>query len=356
MSNLPPPQSRESLGTTFKRLVRRVIWPSNARSGETRIEAGADTPPELQAYGIIVALLFYITDVATGLEVGYFFIGQSNTMDVGNQKDLLFGNVKYPTPGVPSSAGMADVKTNHQIELFDTSNPGDGYTIFKDSIIRVNSTVPALELFCTDVFFQTSGQVQFNGPQTFFDLLTVFNPGSSTVWNNTADFERQNGGNVSVAGDVGKGLVNFAYSNTASGLTVAGAPFSAEIVVMTITSHVFESGRAYRIVLLGGFNSGTAGTSGNFFLRKGITVAGVMWWDYYWSVAMLAGGAVGGIPGSHGYLRRTAGSNLTSSISLTMRSNNAATGQHYADATHPRGFVIYDCGEAADFPFAFDVV
>jgi len=336
--------------------VLSVTWPSGATTGQSRIVAGADTPPELVAYGILHAVLFYITDFGTGLEIGYFFIGQSNTMDVGNQKDLVFGNVAYPTPGDPTSPGMVDVKTNHQIELFHHPTVGRGYTIIKDSYVRLNPTVPALELFCTDVFFQTTGQVQFNGPQNFFDQLTIFNPGSSTVWNNDADFERQNGGGVSVAGDVGKGLVNYTILNVASALTVAGAPFSAEIVVNTINGHVFESGRAYRVILLGGFNSGTAGTSGNFFLRKGTTIAGVMWWDYYWSVAMLAGGAVGGIPGSHGYLRRTAGTDLTSSLVLTMRSNNAATGQHYADATHPRGFVIYDCGEAADFPFAFDVV
>jgi len=167
MSDLPPPQSRESLGTTFKRLVRQLIFPSNARTGESRIVVGADTPPELQAYGVIVALLFYVTDVATGLEIGYFFIGQSNTMDIGNQKDLLFGNVAYPTPGDPSSPGMVDVKTNHQIELFHHPVIGQGYTIFKDSKIRVNSSVPALELFNALTFFQ-GGQTQFNGSDVFF--------------------------------------------------------------------------------------------------------------------------------------------------------------------------------------------
>lgn len=336
-------ENRESLGTTFKRLVRRVIWPSNARSGETRIVAGADTPPELQAYGVIVALLFYITDVGSGLEVGYFFIGQSNTMDFGNQKDLLFGNVKYPTPGVPSSATAADVKTNHQIELFDTSLAGFGKTIFKDSIIQVNTTVPSIDIFCTNVLFANSNDVGFTNPRVY--------------WKNGTAFERQNGGGASVAGDVGKGVVNYTITNVASALTVAGAPFSAEIVVNTIINHVFEAGRAYRVEIFGGFNSGTAGTAGDFYLRKGTTIAGAQWWNYFWSIPMLPAGAVGGIPGSCGYLRRTAGAgNLTSSLVLTMRTNNAASGQHYADANHPRGMVIYDCGVATDFPQAFTVV
>jgi len=356
MSRQDPPDNRGSIGTTFKRLVRRLIFPSDAGTGESRIVVGADTPPELQAYGVIVALLFYITDFATGLEIGYFFIGQSNTMDVGNQKDLLFGNVDYPTPGDPTSPTMADVKTNHQIELFNHPTVGRGYTIFKDSYVRLNPTVPALELFCTDVFFQTTGQVQFNGPQNFFDLLTTFNPGSSTVWNNLASWERQNGGGVAVAGDPGKGMVNYTITSAASANTVAGAPFSAEIVVNTIISHVFEAGRAYSVEIFGGFNSGVAGTAGDFYLRKGTTIAGAQWWNYFWSVPMLPAGAVGGIPSLRGYLRRSAGTDLTSSMVLTMRSNNASAGQHYADANHPRGMVIYDCGVATDFPQAFPVV
>lgn len=324
--------------------VLSITWPNGATTGEARIVAGADTPPELVAYGILHALLWYVTDFTTGLEVGYFFAGQSNTMDTGNQKDLLFGNVKYPVPGNPASATMADVKTNHQIELFNTSLPGQGLTIFKDSIIQINPTVPSIDIFCTNVLFANSGDVGFFGPRVYFQ--------------NGTTFERQNGGNVSVAGDAGKGLVNYSYSNTASGLTVAGGPFSAEIAVgIFVTNHVFEAGRCYRVELLGGFNSPVAGTSGNFFLRKGTTIAGAMWWDYYWSVPMLAGGAVGGIPGGGGLLRRATGAgNLTSSFCLTMRSNNAAAGQHYADANHPRGFVVYDCGDADDFPFAFSVV
>lgn len=90
-----------------------------AGTGTSRMIIGADTPPELQAYGIDVAILTYITDKTTHLEVGYFFIGSSNRFDGnGDNRVQAFGNVVYPTPGDPSSAVMASVKTNFQQNMY----------------------------------------------------------------------------------------------------------------------------------------------------------------------------------------------------------------------------------------------
>lgn len=128
MSDILDPPDRRSLGGTFKRIIRRLIMPSNAISGQTRMVWGADTPPELQAYGITVAMLAYVTDFTTGIEVGYFFMGVSNQMDSPPSRAMVYGNVTYPTPGVPGSATVANVKTNFQQDMA-AQFP---FTIFKD--------------------------------------------------------------------------------------------------------------------------------------------------------------------------------------------------------------------------------
>lgn len=98
----------------FKNPERFLTWPPGAHTGETRIVVGADTPSELQAsYDIIAAILFYVVDFTSGLEVGYFFIGTSVEFN-GNRPTLVYGEVRYPTPGDPDSATAANVKANQQ--------------------------------------------------------------------------------------------------------------------------------------------------------------------------------------------------------------------------------------------------
>lgn len=103
-------------------------------TGTSRMVIGADTPAELKAYGIDTAIISYITDVTSGLEVGYFFIGTSNRFDGGgNNRVQAFGNVVYPTAGVPSSAVMGSVKTNFQQNMFAPFPQ----TIFKDQTMEL---------------------------------------------------------------------------------------------------------------------------------------------------------------------------------------------------------------------------
>lgn len=352
------------VGTFIRR--QTLTWPMDAVTGQHRIVAGADTPPELQAYGILEAVLFYVTDKASPFaELGYFFIGQSNSMDGGaNQKVLLFGNVAYPVAGRPSSATITDVKTNHQINLWGTNSPGTGFTVFKDSMIQVNNTVPQFQLGNPDTFFQGSF-VQFNGT-----VIAYFNSGgllrldsgsqflgtagSNTNWDNGANWQRRNGGNVAFSGDPGKGILNWTYTNAASANTVAGAPFSAKIICLTIANHAFESGRCYAIDMWGGFNSNTAACSGNFFLHKGnVAGAGTVLWDWLWGPQ--AQGQVRTPPPGTAWVRRTAAGILYTDISLQLGTDSSATGRHYADGSHNRGMMITDVGTAADYPFAFDI-
>lgn len=105
-----------------------------AGTGSSRIVIGGDVPAELRSFGIDTAYLTYITDVNSGLEVGYFFIGGSNRFDgTGTNRVQAFGNVVYPTPGVPSSATMSQVKTNFQQQMFSPFPQ----TTFKDQEVHL---------------------------------------------------------------------------------------------------------------------------------------------------------------------------------------------------------------------------
>jgi hypothetical protein len=101
-----------------------------AGTGSSRMVIGSDVPAELRSYGIDTAILTYITDKNTGLEVGYFFIGGSNRFDGGANDNRVqaFGNVLYPTPGAPTTATSSNVKTNFQQNMFAPYPQ----TIFKD--------------------------------------------------------------------------------------------------------------------------------------------------------------------------------------------------------------------------------
>lgn len=111
---------------------RSITMPDGATTGQQRTVFGAGTPPEVAAFGVEVSILFYVTDVVSGLEAGYFFIGQSNAADAPppGWRVLAIGNVTYPTPGVPTSATVADVKCNLQFGMWGTG--GTRATVFKD--------------------------------------------------------------------------------------------------------------------------------------------------------------------------------------------------------------------------------
>lgn len=129
-------------------------------TGSSRIIIGADVPAELRTFGIDTAILTYITDVSSGLEVGYFFIGGSNRFDGGGTNRVqAFGNTVYPTPGLPSSATPANVKTNFQQGMFSPFPQ----TTFKDEQV----------LFRTDILLDPVNGMnafQIAGPSTVRDV------------------------------------------------------------------------------------------------------------------------------------------------------------------------------------------
>lgn len=112
-----------------------------AGTGTMRMALGADTPPELKAFGVEVAFLLYVTKKETGVELGYFFIGLTNTLDLGNDEGTLFGSVIYPVAGDPTSATMSQVKTHFQMS-WDLDGTGSKFTLFKDHTIQIMSSVP----------------------------------------------------------------------------------------------------------------------------------------------------------------------------------------------------------------------
>lgn len=116
-------------------------------AGTTRIVLGANTPPELITFGVSVALLFYVTDSVTGVEVGYFFIGLSNVLDNGGDNIVLLnGQCLYPIPGDPTSPTHSDVKTNYQMNMVDPNSTNGPGTYFKDFPIIVQTTVSRISM------------------------------------------------------------------------------------------------------------------------------------------------------------------------------------------------------------------
>jgi hypothetical protein len=96
-----------------------VTWPFGASSGDSRIVAGADTPPELLAYGVDQAILFYVTDSADGgKEIGYHWIGNGGyAVDNSESQRLWIGTCRYPIPGDPSSPSDFNVNQTYQLRL-----------------------------------------------------------------------------------------------------------------------------------------------------------------------------------------------------------------------------------------------
>ena len=319
------------MGTDW--VVIGAFTESGTATNTMRMTVGADTPPELKLYGIEVAFLFYNTDQFTGLEVGYFFIGLSNKLDLGgNHKVLLFGAVKYPTPGDPSSPVMGDVNTAHQIDL-------DGTTAFKDFPVYNHPSVPFVVFDSPAVYLRSANNFYGKGNGT--PTNHIFDD-DTTVW---LDGEVRYGNNGGVlSGSAGRGLVHHVWVNTGSAGVAGGG--GAAVVQMTFT---FRSGRAYRVEAFGGLNSTDRG---NFQLRNGTTHLTTMWWDFLWTPGVPAP-AIARMR-DNGYLRRTAVGDVSRTFNLSLFAGPAGA-SHYADATHPRGLSIFDVGDAADYTYAFDV-
>lgn len=137
--------------------------------------------------------------------------------------------------------------------------------------------------------------------------------------------------------------------------TSASSNFTtADATVFQIDDVVFRAGRAYRVEFYGGWNDVpvSAPTLVNPKIKK-TSSAGTLWIDFGW-LPMVNGVANISGAGATGFLRRTAGTDLTADIVLTAITN-AGTANMFANSTLLRWLEIREIGSAAKYLNAFDV-
>lgn len=282
------------VGTFTRR--RSITMPDETDTGEQRMVWGADTPVELQTYGLTVAMIAYTIDFVTGLEVGYFFMAVSNQMDGANARALVFGNVSYPTPGNPATATAANVKTNFQMDMF-AQFP---FTIFKDQTVLdfpgVNRQID-----------QGSGAVtQGKGPIARVDSATL------NVSDNTNEF-----------------------------------------TLLTVPSMVYRNGRTYyvrwqfRTQTVGGANN-QAGIS----LRKGTGTGGTLLGSNFIATYTQINNfnpetRHGGV-----YLKNVSGSDVTTALTITAIAQISIHVQVTATAAAVAYLEVYDAGDTTTPSYA----
>lgn len=285
----------------FKNPVTSIIMPPGAVSGQDRMVWGQDVPPELKAFGINVAMLSYVTDIATGLERGYFWIGSSNKFDAGaNNRVQAFGNVQYPVAGDPSSATQNDVKTNFQQDMWAQFPE----TIFKDHTVT----------FWTDLRAET-----VNG-------FTSFQIDSN---------------------EMPRGYVE--YGNVTAG-TVATATGAGEVAVPAASwAHepnvTFKNGQIYRIEWKYGYGiSAAAANSFQVRIRKGSasTTGQVLGSEVQQEVTNLA---FVNAPLFVCFVKNTSGADITTKLSATInRTGGANNCSLYGDGNVPFRMTIQALG------------
>lgn len=138
-----------------------------------------------------------------------------------------------------------------------------------------------------------------------------------------------------------------AYSNTPS--SSIGTTVTA---VLTLTSCVLTTGRAYSVENVGGVVADVDGRKADFSLFK-TSAAGTQIGAFYRTTGI---GAAGFQTNCYGkvYIRNNTAANITFDLVLTVAANTG-TVQHYAAASYPRSLVVTDVGAATDWPLAFAV-
>lgn len=122
-------------------------------------------------------------------------------------------------------------------------------------------------------------------------------------------------------------------------------------IVLTISGCVLEAGRAYQIENIGGTFGDVAGRLADYSVWKNGTGGTQIGAFYRTNV-----GGPGAQTNSYGeiYVRRTAITAITFDMGLSVVAS-AGTVTHDAAANRPRSLVVQDVGDAALYPFAFDV-
>lgn len=138
----------------------------------------------------------------------------------------------------------------------------------------------------------------------------------------------------------------------ASSISSSAAIGTTATTVLTLTSCLFQAGRAYSIENVGLVFGDAAGRLADFSVFKTST-AGTQYVAFGRSWAGVGGQQTTCY--SRAYLRRSAGTDLTTDIVLSVASTSTGTVQHDAASTRPRALIVRDVGTAASYSYAFDV-
>lgn len=334
------PPVRGGLGSAFRRLVNRIVMPSNAQSGQQRMEwNGGTTPPELQAYGITNAILGYIVDPPggpnPGVEVGYFFMGITNHIDspAPGFRAMVFGNVTYPTPGVPSSATVLDVKTNFQQDAWAQGQS----TIFKDHKVEIWSQNLLMR-------FLNQIRIHSNNDATFAFIQNAnIAPGDNSLNINCVPGILNLGfGTIAYNGvDQGQGLFDQVESLANSGgVAVETSVFSSAV-------NAWLPQRTYMVEVIGQTNNTVANTV-IYNIRRNSAAGPLLVGNIPFPVAAGAGFVRTEF---RDYIRNATNASIVDNIVVTLQPAGGAGLANMAGAgTIPRRLRITDVGSAAQYP------
>jgi len=137
----------------------------------------------------------------------------------------------------------------------------------------------------------------------------------------------------------------------ASSISQSAAIGTSTTAVLTLTNCLFQAGRAYSAENIGGVFGDVVGRLADFSLFKTST-AGTQYAAMYRAYAGGPGGQTSCY--SRVYLRRSAGTDLTADLVLSVTANTG-TVTHDAASGRPRALIVRDVGTAANYSYAFDV-
>ncbi|MEU7843957.1 hypothetical protein AB0B39_23690 [Micromonospora sp. NPDC049114] len=122
---------------------------------------------------------------------------------------------------------------------------------------------------------------------------------------------------------------------------------TTELVSLTVAGVTFKAGWAYEVQMRGGVY-GTAASQALFRIRK-TNAAGTDWGEY--GRVTCVGTSAGTTAMANGsiVLVRSATTDLTADVALTVVASSGATVNVYANATSPRYLVVRPCGFAYEY-------
>lgn len=275
----------------------------------------------------------------------YEIVGATGTPAIPAELQTQYGGTLI------AAALLYFTATNYDYTAYDSA--GFVYTgrrtagpTFIEAYRTISSGVPILRLPPTGIGFDLTAT-----PTT-----QIFS-GSAGVLDIQGDTQIRFGTIANAQADVYNGAVSQArgYSNYVSD-SASSANVTAETAVLVLSSCVFASTRTYRITFGNRLDTSNANGRARLRLRKTSTAAGTLWVDFGTVLTSATAGEDGPATGT-GILRRTAGTDLTTDICLTLEhlAGGANTARLVASAALPSWIYMEDIGASSDFPGAVDV-